>query len=134
MKCYKNFVFLYGSPPKLTIDIETTMVKHLISGLTKQIELQKKFIKVPDVFEDLKSDEGLRFETNASGTLQPLQLQVNKYNQTFDEAMEIDECIDNPAKRIAQVADFINIEDYYTQLYNDFRKFFCDKFKSKHSG
>ena len=48
--------------------------------------------------------------------------------------MEIDEFTDNPTKRIAQIADFINIDDYYTQLYNDFRKFFCDKFKFKHSG
>ena len=110
------------------------MVKHLISGLIKQIELQKKFIKVPDVFEDLKSDENLRFETNASGTLQPLQLQVNKHKQTFDEVMEIDQCIENASKRVAKMCDFINIDDYYTQLCNDFRKFFCDKFKTKHSG
>ena len=65
---YNNFIFLYGSPPKLTIEIETTMVTDLISGLSKQIEMQKYFIKVPDVFEDLKS-ANLRFETNASGTL-----------------------------------------------------------------
>ena len=68
VQSYNNFIFLYGSPPKLTIEMETTMVTDLISGLTKQIEMQKYFIKVPDVFEDLKS-ANLRFETNASGTL-----------------------------------------------------------------
>ena len=32
---YNNFIFLYGSPPKLTITVESTMVADLISGLTK---------------------------------------------------------------------------------------------------
>ena len=32
---YNNFIFLYGSAPKRTIEMETTMVADLISGLTK---------------------------------------------------------------------------------------------------
>ena len=35
VQSYNNFIFLYGSPPKLTIEMETTMVTDLISGLTK---------------------------------------------------------------------------------------------------
>lgn len=35
MHSYNNFIFLYGSAPKRTIEMETTMVSDLISGLTK---------------------------------------------------------------------------------------------------
>ena len=38
--------------------------------------MQKRYLRFPDVFEDLKS-ANMRFETMASGKLQPLQLHFN---------------------------------------------------------
>ena len=73
---YTNFILLYGSAPKLSVDVDTTMVKDIIDVIKCRIDQNNRTITLPDVFENLKGTDA-RFEMVTSNTLQPLQLSLN---------------------------------------------------------
>ena len=52
-KVNRNFIFLYGSPPKLSVEVDTTMVKDVIEGMKRRIDSDDLTITFPDVFENL---------------------------------------------------------------------------------
>ena len=47
--------------------------------------------------------------------------------------MKVDDHATFPARETARNYDMIRIDDYYLQLFNDFRKIFADRFKVKHN-
>ena len=78
-KVNRNFIFLYGSPPKLSVEVDTTMVKDVIEVMKRRIDSQSLTITFPDVFENLKGTDA-HFEMVTSNTLQPLLLALDDHS------------------------------------------------------